>query len=308
MDARAYEATLRATVFPTAGSVEQLAAFLLVARRYGLDPITREIYAFPTKAGGVQPVVGIDGWLNLGNSRPEFNGMEFEDHLDDGKVTRSLAACIVHGSTDRSHRHDRAQRDGTVETVAGADVAPQARRSVTLRFSASSTGTKPSASSTGRRLSPPRRHRRSPKSTPDRWPKAAPNPRAPRWNSRPAPALTFAHVADKPAVGEGGRHATAESMIPRRGRPARGAGRRISPAGERCARLAKRPAGADVFLTPPDLQRLTGRTRYTAQRRALDRLGIRYTVAATGEPMVRAEAIDGKPGPARGPRWDRIAA
>ena len=39
-----------------------------------------------------------------------------------------------------------------------------------------------------------------------------------------------------------------------------------------------------MFLTPPDLLRLTGRRRYAAQRRALDRLGIRYLTALTGEP------------------------
>ena len=35
-----------------------------------------------------------------------------------------------------------------------------------------------------------------------------------------------------------------------------------------------------MFLTPTDLLRLTGRRRYAAQRRALDRLGIRYLLAA----------------------------
>jgi hypothetical protein len=63
-----------------------------------------------------------------------------------------------------------------------------------------------------------------------------------------------------------------------------------------------------MFLTVADLRRLTGRSRYSAQRRALDRLGIRYTTAATGEPLVRIEALDGKPAQARSPRWDRIAA
>jgi len=61
---------------------EQLAAFLLVAHEHNLNPLTREIYAFPTKGGGIQPIVSIDGWLKLINSHPEFDGMEFEDHLD----------------------------------------------------------------------------------------------------------------------------------------------------------------------------------------------------------------------------------
>jgi phage recombination protein Bet len=101
MDARAYEATLRATVFPTAGSVEQLAAFLLVARKYGLDPLTKEVYAFPTRAGGIQPIVSIDGWMNLANSHPQMNGMTFKDHVDDkGKI--SAITCRVFRK-DRDH-------------------------------------------------------------------------------------------------------------------------------------------------------------------------------------------------------------
>lgn len=63
-----------------------------------------------------------------------------------------------------------------------------------------------------------------------------------------------------------------------------------------------------VFLPPADVQRITGKVRYTAQRRALDRLGIPYTLADGGEPLVRQADLDGKPKPARnrGPRWDLL--
>ena len=67
---------------------EQFAAFLLVANEYSLNPITKEIYAFPTSGGGIQPIVGIDGWCNLINSNPQLDGIEFDDHLnDDDKLT-----------------------------------------------------------------------------------------------------------------------------------------------------------------------------------------------------------------------------
>lgn len=63
-----------------------------------------------------------------------------------------------------------------------------------------------------------------------------------------------------------------------------------------------------MFLTAADIRRLTGRVRYSAQRRALDSLGVRYTKAATGEPLVRFDALDSPPAKARngGPHWDRI--
>lgn len=65
-----------------------------------------------------------------------------------------------------------------------------------------------------------------------------------------------------------------------------------------------------TFLAPADLARLTGRRRYAAQRRALDQLGIPYVRAATGEPLVRADDLDGGKPKARnrGPRWERIGA
>jgi phage recombination protein Bet len=83
MEPAAFEATMRATVFPANGSREQFAAFLLVAREYDLNPITKEIFAFPAKGGGIVPVVSVDGWLKLINSHPQFDGMELVDSHDD---------------------------------------------------------------------------------------------------------------------------------------------------------------------------------------------------------------------------------
>ena len=87
MDTAAFEQTLRATVMPSNTSKEQFAAFLLVAKEHNLNPVTREIYAMPAKGGGIQPIVSIDGWLNLMNTHPQMNGLEFEDEIgDDGKL------------------------------------------------------------------------------------------------------------------------------------------------------------------------------------------------------------------------------
>ena len=69
--------TLRATVFQNATN-EELLALTVVANQYGLNPFTREIYAFPKKGGGIQPVISIDGWLCMMNSHPQFDGIEYE--------------------------------------------------------------------------------------------------------------------------------------------------------------------------------------------------------------------------------------
>lgn len=63
-----------------------------------------------------------------------------------------------------------------------------------------------------------------------------------------------------------------------------------------------------MFLPREAVCRLTGKKRFAAQRRALDRLRIAYRVADTGEPLVREVDLDGEPNKRRngGPRWDRI--
>lgn len=55
---------------------EEIAAFLIVANKYNLDPFTNEIYAFPSKKGGIVPVVGIDGFVSMMNRNTDFNGMD----------------------------------------------------------------------------------------------------------------------------------------------------------------------------------------------------------------------------------------
>jgi phage recombination protein Bet len=101
MDKKAFEATIRATAMPSNVQVspEQFCAFLLVAKQYNLNPVTKEIYAFPSK-GGIQPIVGIDGWCNIINSNPMLDGIEFVDHLAEGKLT--AITCRIHRK-DREH-------------------------------------------------------------------------------------------------------------------------------------------------------------------------------------------------------------
>lgn len=97
----AFEATLRATVVPKECTREQFAAFLLVAHEYGLNPILKEIYAFPAKGGGIQPVVSIDGWVKLMNEHPQMDGIEFDDHLDDKKALVAVTARIYRKDRSR---------------------------------------------------------------------------------------------------------------------------------------------------------------------------------------------------------------
>jgi phage recombination protein Bet len=86
---------LKATAFKGSATNEQIMALCIVADQYGLNPWTKEIYAFPDKNNGIVPVVGVDGWARIINEHPEFDGMEFDQ--DDESCT-----CVIHRK-DRNH-------------------------------------------------------------------------------------------------------------------------------------------------------------------------------------------------------------
>lgn len=88
-------ATLKATAFKGPATDAQMTALLIVANQYGLNPWTKEIYAFPDKNNGIVPVVGVDGWARIINSHPQFDGMDFEQ-------TPESCTCIIYRK-DRGH-------------------------------------------------------------------------------------------------------------------------------------------------------------------------------------------------------------
>lgn len=106
MDAQAFEVTVRETCSPKgrdsrALTKAEFGAFMVVANEYGLNPLTKEIYAFPAKGGGIVPVLSIDGWVSLVNSHKQCDGFEFEmEHDDKG----ALVAC-----TCKMYRKDRSK-------------------------------------------------------------------------------------------------------------------------------------------------------------------------------------------------------
>jgi phage recombination protein Bet len=78
MDPQTFAATVRKTAMPSNATNEEFAAFMMVAKEYNLNPILKEIHAFPKKGGGIQPIVSIDGWISLVNQHSQCDGYEFE--------------------------------------------------------------------------------------------------------------------------------------------------------------------------------------------------------------------------------------
>lgn len=93
--------TLKDTAFKGATD-SQMMALCVVANEYGLNPFTKEIYAFPdSKGGGIVPIIGVDGWYRIVNDNPNFDGCEFEESRDQKGGIESIT-CRIHRK-DRSH-------------------------------------------------------------------------------------------------------------------------------------------------------------------------------------------------------------
>ena len=101
MDPNTFSNTIRKTVMPSNATNEEFAAFLMVAKEYNLNPLLREIHAFPKKGGGIQPVISVDGWVSLINQNPQLDGYTFE-WTNDAKGDPISCKCIMLRK-DRKH-------------------------------------------------------------------------------------------------------------------------------------------------------------------------------------------------------------
>jgi phage recombination protein Bet len=91
--------TLKNTVFKGATDDEML-ALVVTANTYELNPLLKELYAFPKKGGGITPMVGIDGWLKIANRQPNYDGMEVDVYGTDKTPTHATCEIFL---KDRSH-------------------------------------------------------------------------------------------------------------------------------------------------------------------------------------------------------------
>lgn len=71
--------------------------FVEICKTTGLNPLTKEVWAIKAN-GRLQLMTGINGFLRIANSHPQFDGMEVQNEFD-GK---NLVACTV-----KVHRKDR---------------------------------------------------------------------------------------------------------------------------------------------------------------------------------------------------------
>lgn len=87
--------TLKATIGGDKLSDAQMAAFLMVAEKYDLNPFTKEIYGAPDKTGGILPIVSVDGWATIVNRDQRFDGVEFEYDFSEGNSEIASVTCRI---------------------------------------------------------------------------------------------------------------------------------------------------------------------------------------------------------------------
>ena len=99
------DSIIKKTIMPDSKRVtvsnEQFVSFMAVANEYKLNPLVKEIYAFPAKGGGIQPVVSIDGWIKIITNHPDFDGMEHDYEMADNGDCLSVTCSIYRKSQSR---------------------------------------------------------------------------------------------------------------------------------------------------------------------------------------------------------------
>lgn len=100
LDAAAFVYTFRSVAMPHPHTDAEFVSCCLVAAAHGLNPLTKELYFMKTKAGQIQPIVSVDGWIKKCNEHTQFDGIEFEDIFTDGKI--SAVRCTIYRK-DRTH-------------------------------------------------------------------------------------------------------------------------------------------------------------------------------------------------------------
>lgn len=85
-DPQKLKAILQKTAFANCTTDEEFVTCVIVANTYNLNPLLGQMQAFRSKNGGIKPVITVDGWVQLVTTHPDYDGVEFEDIRENGKL------------------------------------------------------------------------------------------------------------------------------------------------------------------------------------------------------------------------------
>lgn len=97
--------TVARTLFPKGQATrEQVNMLAIVANEYGLNPFTKEIFAFPNN-GGITPLVSIDGWIRIIINHPKFEWMRHKEHEDEKGNLVAITCYIKRKDQDEPNEY-----------------------------------------------------------------------------------------------------------------------------------------------------------------------------------------------------------
>lgn len=107
-DPESLKETLKATVFKQAKAItdSEFLTLLAIAKEHKLNPFTKEIYAYPSM-GGIVPIIGVDGWLKLMNTHPDFDGIEWRvsEKMFQGTLGSLNTSCFIWAEAIIHHKN-----------------------------------------------------------------------------------------------------------------------------------------------------------------------------------------------------------
>ena len=94
VDQNTLHEVLSKSILPTGTKQEHLVAFLTIAKQFKLNPVTKEIWAFPDNKGGITTSISVDGYIKIMNNHPQFERIEFGREADEKGHPISFTARI----------------------------------------------------------------------------------------------------------------------------------------------------------------------------------------------------------------------
>lgn len=88
--------TLMKTAFANCKNDADFMSGMIVANTYGLNPLLKEMYAFPSRNGGIIPIVSVDGWISLMQRHKDFNGIELTENEDPETGKLKSVTCKIY--------------------------------------------------------------------------------------------------------------------------------------------------------------------------------------------------------------------
>lgn len=102
---------------------DDLLCILQAAKRFGIEPLNREIYPYRSRDGRIVPTLSVDGWLHFVNTQPDYDGFEAVFSDEEVPVPGSKLKCAAWCEVRlfrKSLKHPVVVREYTEEVIRAA--------------------------------------------------------------------------------------------------------------------------------------------------------------------------------------------